>query len=135
MSEIALARINSFAYQAEQVNAQPSGEPIFVLTSSQLQELISRAIVEATEPLYREIAYDRQRIAKLEQREPQPMQKDRGEILRVLLVANGGKMLAKEARQKMHLSKQAFTNLLAAIDEIETRPLRTDKRQRLLVLK
>jgi hypothetical protein len=33
------------------------------------------------------------------------MQKDRGEILRALLAANGGKMLAKEARKRMHLSE------------------------------
>jgi hypothetical protein len=31
-----------------------------------------------------------------------------GEILRALLAANGSKMLAKEARRKMRLSKQAF---------------------------
>jgi hypothetical protein len=41
-------------------------------------------------------------IAKLKDRispEPQPTQKNRGEILRAILVANGGKMFAKEARQ------------------------------------
>ena len=32
-----------------------------------------------------DIAYDRQRLAKLEKVEPQPLQKDRGEILRALL--------------------------------------------------
>jgi hypothetical protein len=56
--------------------------------------------------------YYRQRIAKLEQSEQQPIQKDRGEILRALLAANGGKMLAKEARQKMRLSKSRFSELL-----------------------
>lgn len=51
------------------------------------------------------------------------MQKDRGEILRALLVANGGKMLEKEARQKMHLSKSQFSQLLAAMqDHIEVNP-------------
>ena len=56
-------------------------------------------------------------------REPQPMQKDRGEILRALLVANGGKMLAKEARQKMHLIKPRFSELLVTMkDEIEVKP-------------
>lgn len=33
-------------------------------------------------------------------REPQPLQKDRGEILRALFVANGGKMLAKDAERR-----------------------------------
>jgi hypothetical protein len=68
-------------------------------------------------------------------REPQPMQRDRGEVLRALLIANNGKMLAKEARQRMHLSKQAFTNLLATIQDIESRPYHLDKRQMVLSLK
>jgi predicted nuclease with TOPRIM domain len=50
MSEIALARINSFA-SAEPQNGfvSPSEEPVFVLTRSQLQEIITEAIQEATE--------------------------------------------------------------------------------------
>ena len=43
MSEIALAKINSFAHVAQQAEVSPS-EPIFVLTGSQLQEIISRAV-------------------------------------------------------------------------------------------
>jgi len=51
--------------------------------------------------IYCDIAQDRQRIAKLERPpEPQPTQKDRAEVLRALLVANNGKMLAKDARKK-----------------------------------
>src|SRR5512137_2094195 len=111
MEIVDASKINSFA-SAEQSNVPPVEESIFVLTSSQLQEIVSKAILEATEPLYREIAYDRQRIAKLEQREPRPLQKDRGEILRALLAANNGKMLAKDARQKMHLRKDIFSKLL-----------------------
>jgi hypothetical protein len=37
-----------------------------------------------------DIAQDRRRLAALEKTEPQPMQKDRVEILRALLAANGG---------------------------------------------
>jgi hypothetical protein len=37
-------------------------------------------------------------------------------------MANGGKMLAKDARQKMRMSKQAFTNLLAVLPDIESKP-------------
>jgi CHASE3 domain sensor protein len=139
MKEIALARINSFA--PAQANVPSSEEPIFVLTGSQLQEIIARAtkpIQDRLDALQEEIAleraYDRQRIAKLEHSEPQPLQRDRGEILRALIAANGGKMLAKDARQMMHLSKQSFTNLLSVVDGVESRPYRTDKRQRLLVL-
>ena len=69
-------------------------------------------------------------------REPQPMQKDRGEILRALLVANGGKMLAKDARKKMHLSKSQFSQLLASMqDHIEVKPYNIDKRKKILMLK
>ena len=136
MSEIALPGINSFAHVAQQADVQPPEESVFVLTGSQIQEIVSRAIQEATEPLYQEIAYDRQRIAKLEQREPQPLQRNRGEILRALLAVNGGKMLAKEARQKMRLSKQSFSMLVASMGEhVENKPLHSDNRQKLLILR
>lgn len=67
---------------------------------------------------------------------PQPMQKDRGDILRALLATNDGKMLAKDARRKMHLSKSRFSELLATMGEyIETKPFSRDHRQKVLVLK
>jgi len=95
----------------------------------------TRAELDALrEDVARERAIDRRRITALEREEPQPLQKDRGEILRALLAANGGKMLAKDARQKMRMSKQSFTNLLAVTEGIEARTMRTDKRHRLLVL-
>ena len=67
-------------------------------------------------------------------KDAQPLQKDRGEILRALIAANGGKMLAKEARQKMRLDKVLFSQLLAKAEDIEIRPYKMDKRQKLLVL-
>jgi hypothetical protein len=83
-----------------------------------------------------EIAEDRQRIAKLEKGELQEKQKDHREILLALLDSRQGKMPSKEARQMMHMSKQSFTNLLAALkDDIEVRPFRTDKRRKLLIRK
>ena len=69
-------------------------------------------------------------------KEPQPMQKDRGDILKALLVANGGKMPEKEARNKMHLSKSQFSQLLAAVqDHIEVKPYSIDKRKKIIMLK
>ena len=65
----------------------------------------------------------------------QPLQRDRGEILRALLAANGGKILAKEARQKMHLSKNRFSELLKICDFLDTRPLHSDKRKTIIILK
>jgi predicted RNase H-like nuclease (RuvC/YqgF family) len=100
MSEIAIAKINRFA--PEQANVQPSEEPIFVLTSSQLLQVITRAIkplqdevkslkatvatqeekIRALESLQesetnrlcQDIAFDRKRISKLEHPERKPGQ-------------------------------------------------------------
>jgi hypothetical protein len=82
-----------------------------------------------------DIAYDRQRLAKLERVEPQPMQKDRADILRALIAANGGKMLAKDARQKMHLGENRFSELLKSCDFLEVKPLYSDKRRLVIILK
>jgi CHASE3 domain sensor protein len=69
-------------------------------------------------------------------KEPQPLQKDRGEILRALIAANGGKMLAKGARQKMRLDEATFSRLVDTLDEyIEIKQLHSDKRKKLLILK
>ena len=92
--------------------------------------------MDDTARLAREIALDRQRLAKLERAEPQPLQKDRGEILRALIAANGGKMLAKDARQKMHLSRSRFSELLATMgDYIDTKPYHLNKSAKILILK
>jgi hypothetical protein len=83
-----------------------------------------------------DIAYDRQRLTRLEKVEPQPMQKDRGEILRALIAANGGKMLATDARKKMHLSRSRFSRLLStAKDDIEAKPYHLNKSWQVLVLR
>jgi hypothetical protein len=65
----------------------------------------------------------------------QPKQRDQGDILRALLITSNGKLPALEARRTMHMSKQAFSNLLKLLPDIEARPMKTDKRRRLLVLK
>lgn len=91
--------------------------------------------LDDTARLAREIALDRQRLTKLEKVEPQPLQRDRGDILRALITANGGKMLAKDARQKMHLSKERFSELLKICDFIDTKPLHSDRRRRVIILK
>ena len=105
--------------------------------------LIAQAVEKAVQPLRDEIASLKEKTAALEatqatlsdtqliqlqltkqlkdavKTDPQSMQKDRADILRALLVANGGKMLAKDARKKMHLSKERFSNLLLICDFIE----------------
>jgi uncharacterized coiled-coil protein SlyX len=160
-------KINSFAHVAAQTNVPPSEESIFVLSSSQLQEILSRAIqplqdridslettvagqqeeisaLKATEEQdYRANSRDIrdifEAIAEIEHNtkgEQQPLQKDRGEILRALLAANNGKMLAKEARQKMRLSQPLFSMLLAKMkDTIEVKPYHLRRNQKLLILR
>jgi len=159
MVEIASARINSFAHVAQKADVQPSEEPIFILTESQLQDIISRAV----QPIQDKVRDLKDIVANLEgkvstleftqdtqadnqliqlrlinglRKEPQPLQRDRGEIIRALLAANGGKMLAKEARQKMHLNKPRFSELLATMEEyIDTKPYHLDRRQDVIILK
>ena len=98
------------------------------------------AVLEATSTLQEENQLIQLRlISQLREatkKEPQPMQRDRGEILRALLAANSGKMLAKDARQKMHLSKPLFSMLIASMsDYLEIKPMRSDKRKIVLLLK
>ena len=44
-------------------------------------------------------------------------------------------MLAKEARQKMHISKNRFSELLKICDYVETKPLHSDKRKDVIILR
>lgn len=75
-------------------------------------------------------------VSKLKAEKLQPAQQDRSEVLRALLVANGGKMLAKDARHKMHLGKATFSVLLKAMkDDIEKRPFHLNRSALVLVLK
>jgi hypothetical protein len=69
MSEIANARINSFASVAQQADVSPE-EPIFVLTGSQLQEIITRAIQETTAPILQDLQDIRQEIQYLKDTKP-----------------------------------------------------------------
>jgi len=164
MSEIAIAKINSFAPIAAQTNfVQPSEEAVFILTASQLKGLVTQAIqptqdevmelratverqdgkivaLQATATLQEENSLIQLRLIndlrEAIKKEPQPMQRDRGEILRALIAANGGKMLATDARKKMHLSRPLFTALLATIqDEIDARPYYLNKSWKVLVLR
>jgi hypothetical protein len=73
--------------------------------------------------------------SKAATRTPPPMQKDRADILRALLVANGGKMLAKDARKKMHIKKNHFAEFLRVCDFTETKPFHLDRGQTVIILK
>ena len=103
---------------------------------SSIEEIVARQDEDCYR-LARDIAYDRRRLAKLEAPpDPTPSQKDRGEILKALLAAHGGKMPIKQARQKMHLSKAQFSQLLASMDGgIDLKPYHLDRRQKILILR
>jgi hypothetical protein len=160
MSEIALAKINSFAPVAQQAEVSPE-EPIFItIPATALQDLLGaiQSLNDEVQSLKATVANLESKVSTLEatqdtqgenqfiqlrlindlrkDKEPQPMQTDRGEILRALLVANGGKMLATDARKKMHLSRSRFSILLATMkDDIETRPYHLNKSWQVLVLR
>jgi len=156
--------INSFAHVAQQADVSPIEEPIFVLTRSQLKQIIQ----EATQPSLDRVSSLEVIIARQDEirakfealekdqtilaenqliqlrlindlrkdKEPQPLQRDRREILRALIATNGGKMLLKDARKTMRLSKQNFTRVLASIsDHITVKPYHLDRRQSVLTLK
>ncbi|MGV8127396.1 MAG: hypothetical protein ACP5PV_09335 [Methanothrix sp.] len=103
---------------------------------SSIEEIVARQDEDCYR-LARDIAYDRRRLTKLEAPpDPTPSQKDRGEILRALLAANGGKIPIKQARLKMHLSKAQFSQLLASMDGgIDLKPYHLDRRQKILILR
>jgi hypothetical protein len=64
-----------------------------------------------------------------------PCQRDRGEVLRALLAANGGKMFAKDARQQMRLPENLFSELLKTQrDFVIPRRFHLDRRRIVLEL-
>ena len=162
MIDVANARIKAFGKSPKADFVSPS-EQLITLTIGQLQDLLKEAIQplqDEVESFRAAVARQDEKIAALEstqetqadnqliqlrligqlreaiKKEAQPLQKDRGEILRALLAANGGKMLAKDARQKMHISDSRFSELLATMtDNIEVRSYYLRKNQNILILK
>ena len=51
MDVVDTTQINTFGTASPKADVSPSEDPIFVLTSSQLQNLIKAAVVEAIQPL------------------------------------------------------------------------------------
>jgi hypothetical protein len=166
MSEIANASINTFGISPKADFVPPSEQLVTLTygqLSDLVTQAIEKAIQplqDEVSQLRATVERQDEKIAALEARiglqedngliqlrligqlreaakkEAQPMQKGRGEILRALIAANGGKMLAKDARQKMRLSKELFSMLIASMkDDIEIKPLHSDKRKLVLSLK
>jgi hypothetical protein len=137
---LTIGQLSDLITQAVEKAIQPLQDEVMQLTATVDRQDEKIAALESTQEqdvdrICLDVAYDRQRLARLERVEPQPLQKDRGDILRALLAANGGKMLAKDARQKMRLSKNRFSELLKICDFLDTRPLHSDKRKTVIILK
>ena len=147
--KIADARINSFGQFAQ---APSTALKTFPQTIEELQDIITEALQPLQDRISQledtviqledmlalraqEIAQDRQRITKLEVIEPTPAQQDRGEVLQAILAANGGKMLAKDARHTMRLPESRFSELLATVPEVGKRPFYLNKKQNIIYLK
>jgi hypothetical protein len=151
---VATESIYGFAPMAQQADVSPE-EPIFVLTGSQLQDIISRAVLplqaelqdlqgekmatlEATQDLHAENQFIQlQLINDIRGHKKQTVnQEHRIEILRSLLAAHDGKMLTKEARKIMKMDKGAFSRLVDSMDEyVETKTYSLNRRQTILILK
>lgn len=136
-------------------------EPTFILTQPQIEEMLKAASCKAQESiisLQDELRQGKEREAALNERldhleenqtilfgiiaklkashDLQPAQQDRAEVLRSLLLANGGKMFAKDARQRMRISKSTFSVLLSKMeDEIDKKPYHLKKNQIIISLK
>ncbi len=141
MTKLADASINSFGPMPE-AGVTPEEETIFVLTAGQLQEIISRSIQPLQEEMAAlrsrlveleslqeqdttriclDIAYDRQRLAKLEKSEPGPTDEERIEMLRGYLrdkKAAGLRPDASftEARTYLEVSRSQFSKLISKLD-------------------
>jgi len=162
MIDVVNPRIKAFGTSPQADFVPQSDEPVFILAGSQLQDVISRALQplqDEIETLKATVTRQDEKIATLEstqetqadnqliqlrlihdlreatKKEAQPLQKDRADILRALIIANNGKMLLSSARQKMHLRKDQFSQMLKGCDFVEVKPLHSDKRKMVIILK
>ncbi len=141
MDKVASARINNFGPSLK-AGVTPEEESVFVLTGSQLQEIISRTIQPLQEEMTAlrsrlikleslqeqdttriclDIAYDRQRLAKLEKSEPGPTDEERIEMLQGYLRDKKTAGLRPdasftEARTYLEVSRSQFSKLVGKLD-------------------
>jgi hypothetical protein len=159
---LALASLNTFGMAPKADIVPHSEESVFILTSGQLQDIIKEAIqpaqdeieslkatitnltekvtaMEATQDTLTENQLIQLRLISQLRNEtvhkPQPKQRDMGDLLRLVLADCGGKCLAKDARRRLHMSKERFSKLLDVCDFVETKPYHLDRRQLVIILK
>jgi nitrous oxide reductase len=137
---LTIGQLQDIVIQAVEKAIQPLQDEVETLRGIITQQAEDMAALEATVNTQADNQFIQLRLIhelrEAAKKEAQPLQKDRGDILRALIAANGGKMLAKDARQKMHLGKEQFSLLLSKIDEyIEVKPFHQDRRQLVLFIK
>jgi len=165
MSEIANARINTFGKspkadfvssseqlitltigqlsdlitQAVEKAIQPLQDRVESLEATNTSQDEKMATLEATVNTLADNQFIQLRLIhelrEGSKKELTPGLKDRADILRALVVANGGKMLLSSARQKMHLRKDQFSQMLKGCNFVEIKPLHSDKRKMVIILK
>ena len=141
MDNVASTRIHNFGPSLK-AGVTPEEESVFVLTGSQLQEIISRTIQPLQEEMTAlrsrlikleslqeqdttriclDIAYDRERVAKLEKSEPGPTDEERIEMLQGYLRDKKTAGLRPdasftEARTYLEVSRSQFSKLVGKLD-------------------
>jgi DNA-binding protein H-NS len=160
MLNVATASINTFGTTEPKADfVPPSEEPVFILTAGQLQDLIREVVQDLKEEisqLREERAQDRAEFDRFKAthkafaiqatndidqifeamiKKPTATQKDRADILRALLAANNGKLLVSDARRKMRMPKNKFSELLATCDFVTLKPYHLDGRKKVIILK
>lgn len=130
-------------------NVSPSDQDQLVLTRGELNQIIANAMREVRKEIRglqslvneHEMRLDKhgEYIRDLQYKkepEPSPKQQDRRELLRGLLIVNGGKMFASDARKRMGMDKATFSRLLAKVgDIIEVKKFSANKKKNLLILR
>ncbi len=152
--------INSFLPTEQQANFVPPSDQFITLTIGQLEDLIKEAIqplqdeisdlkatvasqgekiatmetieLQDVDRLALDIAYDRQRLSKLENKEPGPTNEDRAEKLKAYLTVKKDagqrpEISFTEARTYLEVSRSQFSQLISKLDPrdfvISTHPL------------
>lgn len=113
MDNVALARINTFGQVGHPRHVPPSEDPIFVLTSSQLQEIISRAIQplkDEVSELKSTIASQNEKIAFLEA--TQDTQSD-NQLIQLRLINQLREATAKEPDNDSPLIDELYKEMIA----------------------
>ena len=131
------------AINLSEISAHPAEALAALMEFVRLQEEVIKTIQARQDSDFEHHAKDildhGQRLKKLEGREsdnPTKKQKDRREILRGLLVINGGKMFACDARKRIGLDEASFSRLVTKMgDTLEVRKSNVNKRKNLLILR